>query len=372
LFDEEQQQETREQTHADMSSDTENVGSPAQSCAASPLPLSPHSPGSENVADDRWHPDVEPTVEQLKLSVDFIRALQNASLDGSGLSDDALHRIRNTPRHALDIDDPTELLSLRHFLGASNTSQHTYANVQKVHNDTFPEQPMLSYEQARKKLEEWTGVESIVNDMCPNSCISYSGPFSSLDICPECHSSRYDTQILGSSRGKTRQALQQYYTMPLGPQIQAIWRSRTGAEKMTHRQTRTKEILDMLEKNSSIIEEYDDLYHGSDYLNACLRGDVHPQDTLIMHAMDGAQLYKDKDSDCWVLLWILVELSPDFRYKKTHALPAAVIAGVPKFMESFLFPGFYHVAALQREGLLIWNALEDKVFTSFPYYLLGA
>jgi hypothetical protein len=371
LYDQHQKEAVDEQ-RVGTPSDAGEVGSPpVQSRTPSPRPTSPQSSSTSDIANDYWQPEVEPVVDELKSSLDFIHALQNASLDDGGLSEEALRRLRNPPQHILEIDDPVELLSLRHFLGTSNASQHTYANVQKVHNDTFPEQPMLSYAQVRNKLEEWTGVESIINDMCPESCVAFTGPYSALDTCPRCQSARYDTKILRSSRGKSKKALLQFYTIPLGPQIQAIWRLQAGAEKMKHRQTRTKELLEMLGTNGALIEEYDDLYHGSDYLNACLRGDIKPNDTVLMHAMDGAQLYKDKESDCWILLWIILELSADFRYKKSHVYPGAVIPGAPKFMESFLFPGFYHVAGLQQEGLHIWDALDDDAFVSFPYYLLG-
>ncbi|KAF8475454.1 hypothetical protein JB92DRAFT_3134520 [Gautieria morchelliformis] len=193
--------------------------SPAQSRTPSPRPTSSRSPSASDSANDYWQPEVEPIVEELKLSLDFIHALQNASLNDGGLSEEALHRLRNPPQHILEIDDPAELLSLRHFLGTSNASQHTYANVQKVHNGTFPEQPMLSYAWVRNKLEEWTDVESILSDMCPQSCVAFTGRYSALDTCPRCHSARYDTKILRSSRGKSKKSVLQFYTILLGPQI---------------------------------------------------------------------------------------------------------------------------------------------------------
>ncbi|KAI0364294.1 hypothetical protein BV20DRAFT_908711, partial [Pilatotrama ljubarskyi] len=43
----------------------------------------------------------------------------------------------------------------------------------------------------------------------------------------------------------------------------------------------------------------------------------------------------------------------------------------PKNLESFLFPGLYHIAALQREGLKIWDAAEERLFTSFPIIIFA-
>ena len=42
-----------------------------------------------------------------------------------------------------------------------------------------------------------------------------------------------------------------------------------------------------------------------------------------------------------------------------------------KHPDSFTFLALHHLAALQREGLMIWNAAEDRVFKSYPYLLLA-
>lgn len=34
-----------------------------------------------------------------------------------------------------------------------------------------------------------------------------------------------------------------------------------------------------------------------------------------------------------------------------------------------MFPGLYHLAALMREGLKIWDADRDRVFVSHPFLL---
>ncbi|KAF8488584.1 hypothetical protein JB92DRAFT_2757142 [Gautieria morchelliformis] len=195
-------------------------------------------PSTSNIANDYWQPEVKPIIDELKLSLNFICALQNASLDDGRLSEEALHHLHNPPWHILEVDDPVELLSLQHFLGTSNA-------LKKVHNDTFPDQPMLFYAQVRNKLEEWTGVKSIISDMCPQSCVAFTRPYSAFDTCPQCHSAQYDTKMLQSSQGNSKKSLL------LGPQIQAIWQSCARAEKMKHRQTQTKELLEMLETDGA-------------------------------------------------------------------------------------------------------------------------
>ncbi|KAI0767544.1 hypothetical protein C8Q74DRAFT_1174409, partial [Fomes fomentarius] len=60
-------------------------------------------------------------------------------------------------------------------------------------------------------------------------------------------------------------------------------------------------------------------------------------------------------------------------YKKRYVLPGAIVPGPGKLKhpESFLYPGFQHIAALQREGLAIWDAARDVTFLSRPFVFLA-
>ena len=51
-------------------------------------------------------------------------------------------------------------------------------------------------------------------------------------------------------------------------------------------------------------------------------------------------MYESKESDCWIYIWIVLDMSPDHHYKKKHVLPGAIIPGPkkPKIIDSFLFP----------------------------------
>ena len=91
-----------------------------------------------------------------------------------------------------------------------------------------------------------------------------------------------------------------------------------------------------------------------------------------MFSIDGAQLYRHKQSDCWIYIWILLDLAPDERYKIKNILPGGVIPGPehPDNMESFLFPGLAHVSAIQKEGLRLWDAYHQRVVLSFVFLFL--
>ena len=110
---------------------------------------------------------------------------------------------------------------------------------------------------------------------------------------------------------------------------------------------------------------------GLDYLGPVLDGDIKENDVVLMVSLDGAQLYEHKESDCWMYIWVVLNLSPQKRYKKRAIRPGGFIPGPkkPKNIDSFLFVGMHHLSVLQKEGLLIWNVEHDAVFRSHPYLL---
>lgn len=218
----------------------------------------------------------------------------------------------------------------------------------------------------KKKIAEITGITEIVNDMCPNNCVGYTGPYATLDQCPTCDEPRY-TSPAGIPKPQ-----RSFTTFPIGPQIQARYRSPSSAREMRFRDGRMASILAELEESGKL-DEITDIYEGYDFCDAVKRGLLGSNDVALIFSMDGAQLYEHKASNCWIYIWILVDVSPNKRYKKRFVLPGAIIPGPnkPKNVDSFLFPGLHHVAALQNEGLVIWDASRKTTFISRPFILLA-
>ena len=48
---------------------------------------------------------------------------------------------------------------------------------------------MPSYYTIEKLIFEHTGMDSIEHDMCPNTCVAFTGPYSALEHCPICGAS---------------------------------------------------------------------------------------------------------------------------------------------------------------------------------------
>jgi len=99
--------------------------------------------------------------------------------------------------------------------------------------------------------------------------------------------------------------------------------------------------------------EYTDVLHRSDLINPFCDMRIGEDNLVLMFSMDGAQLYTQKQSACWIYIWVLFNLTPDRWYKKKHIFIGSFIPGPnnPKNTDSYLFPGLYHLAALQMKGL---------------------
>ncbi len=308
-------------------------------------------------------------LQDLQVALLFIKDLQNASLDNGKIDAETLHRIRNPIPQPLTIDDQDLLFSIKLFLSTSAASQQVYNSTRDAVLERHPDDPVLTFHQVKKKVQELSGVVILEDDMCPRSCIAYTGTaYGSLESCPKCGEGRYDPKILAASHGKKKISQQKFCTIALGPVVQSLSRSEQGCNDMDYFWKTMKEIFKNLDPGTDqiIIDSYDDFCFGSEIIDAFRRGDIQRHDTLLMFSIDGAQLYKGKKSDCWIYIWVILNLSPDLRYKKKYIIPGGFIPGPnkPKDLDSFIFPSLHHVAALQKEGLKIYKASLNEVVDS--------
>ncbi|THH32143.1 hypothetical protein EUX98_g2045 [Antrodiella citrinella] len=336
-------------------------------------------------AEEEEEEEAEPeaAMEELKWSQAFIRRLKQATLAKDKFSPEMLYLLQHPETYSdLEEQSPKFRLSLDFYIALGLSSNQTYNKLRASVESCFPNFKMLSLDVLQRRIERITGVVALREDMCPESCLAYVGEFENDEECRICHTSRWDPIKLAESNKKIKVPAQTFDTIPIGPQLQALLRSPESARNARYRVTQTHKIMTELGEMEAQLGDgvlpqigvYDDVYHGSEYIEAVRRGDIKDDDMVLMMSLDGAQLYEKKQSDCWIYIWIILDHAPDVRYKKKYVLPGGVIPGPkkPKHIDSFLFPGLHHLSALQREGLRMWDANEDRVFTSFPYFHIGA
>jgi hypothetical protein len=296
-------------------------------------------------------------------SISFIQALQCSTLDDnlSPLDPDALDHLRNHPQHQLKIEDPHLHLAIDTYLALEHSAVEAYNNVRKAVLRCYPDTVFPSHHEIKRIVAQMSRIESIADDMCAEGCTAFTGDYALLDRCPHCHSYRYDQIKYEASNGKVKSPVKVFHTVPISLQLQTLYRDPAAATNMCYHGERTKHIFKELELADGKLSIYDDIITGTEYLKAVNEGKIQDDDIILMLSIDGAQLYKSKESDCWIYIWIIINLSPDLRYKKKYILPGRIIPGPnkPKFIESFLFPGLHHLVGLQKEGLCIWDASKD-------------
>ena len=313
------------------------------------------------------------TLEKMKTAQNFIKMSREATLK-SQFSPGELLVFRNPQDDRFFPSDEEDLhLSVDFYISSLDhaQSQKAYAKSRANILKHFPESKMFSYDQVKRRVSNISGVVTWKHDMCVNCCIGFTGPFEKLLDCPYCQEPRYDQRELAGSNGKKKVPRKSFTTFPLGPQIQARWRNPQTAQHMSYRWNKTQE--ERARDRNTDDYMYDDLFCGSDYLEAVENGYINDHDTVVMFSVDGAQLYRNKKSDCWIYIWIILDLAPEQRYKIRNILPGGVVPGPrhPKYLDSFLFPGLAHVSALQKEGLCIYDGHHRKVFTSLVFLLLA-
>jgi hypothetical protein len=195
---------------------------------------------------------------------------------------------------------------------------------------SFVATELFSYDQIKSRVMQMSGVTSLIHNMCINGCLAFTGPFAGLEACLTCGEPRYKQITFANSDGRIKKAHQVFHTMPIGLQLQALWHHPESAARARYLDARTAEIIEELKCNDKLLDSYDDFLHGTEYLRAVESGQIKPGDMVVMFSMDGTQLYCNKQSDCWISIWIIFNYSPDSCYKKNIVAPAFVIPGPNK------------------------------------------
>ncbi|KAK7461422.1 hypothetical protein VKT23_008600 [Stygiomarasmius scandens] len=316
---------------------------------------------------DDTYDDFVSSIENIVLSQQYIKALRNATLENGELDDTILENLCDgLPAHTLDLDPETDcilILCIKIYFVKSQTVQG-YTDTMKAIKEAYPDAELLSWDQVQQHVKTLSNVEPVKHDMCLNSCIAYTGPYADHDACPECYEAQYGDD------GKPRQ---RFYTIPLGPQIQAMRRHPDMSKCMNYFYSRTQECLQEY-REKGVVNDIDDLCAGTDIMQAIKDQCICENDTVLMISFDGCQLYRNKASDCWIYIWIIANFPPKYRYQKICVVAGAIIPGPqkPKNADSFIFPGLYHIAAINCNGILpVWDAYRNAKYSSWLFLLFG-
>jgi hypothetical protein len=300
--------------------------------------------------------------------------VDEATIANIPISETARSRLHNPAQEPPKLSEDT-MHSLRLFLKTLNAADDVYEGVREENVRTAEargeDREILSLHEIERLLEDLTGVEPVVHDMCPEkSCAGFTGPFAEMDKCPYCGADRYKwvIEVQHGRRIRVRRGCKQFYTIPIGPALQAMFRTVEAARQARYRREATERMKAEFEEHGGV-PVYHDYVDGSLYREYERLKRIRPQDIVVLISADGLQLLKMKKSDCWIYVWVILDLSPNVRFKKRYILPGGFVPG-PEHIgnnASFLLPGLQNFNAISKEGLHLYDALDKAVFVSNPF-----
>jgi hypothetical protein len=169
--------------------------------------------------------------------------------------------------------------------------------------------------------------------MCINSCCAFTGIYVDDLVCRFCSLERY---IISNNTQKSQKSAMY---IPLLDRFRIQYANLERSFKLRYRSQR--EECD---------DGYSDIFDGHLYKELVEEGfftDV--RDIALIGSTDGYQIFRQKTDDCWVVMFINANLSPDIRVKKENLLISAIIPGPnqPKDFNSFLRPIIDELKLLQ-------------------------
>ena len=124
-------------------------------------------------------------LENLMLSQDMIANIRNVQLEDDIENDGLLYQLRNPSRDIPELDEQTQI-SLELFSALAAHPKSAYEEAHRIFNKTRPDSPLHSYWVVKSCLEKLSRIMQIETDMCPSSCVAFTGPFANLRQCPKC------------------------------------------------------------------------------------------------------------------------------------------------------------------------------------------
>ena len=237
-----------------------------------------------------------------------------------------------------------------------------YKNNLKAYLACHPDEQPYSLYRVKRCISLLTGIEWIIHDTCIQSHVAFITMYAHLDVCPEHGKAHYDPDRFAKTGVKVPR--KQFMTIPIGPVIQALYCSTQTAQQMHYF---LEQVSQLAQQHS--IDSYYDTCCSTEFLELYRSGSLKIGNIFVQLSIDGAQLFQDKTSDCWIYIFVIHNLSPELHYKKIYVMPGGII---PSNIDPFLFPGLHHIATLQNEGFAYYDThLQQVVRDAALYVALG-
>ena len=293
------------------------------------------------------------------------------------LQEKLLNGYQCPPHPTGDISKPKVLstsqsLSLKHYIAwrKSNGTVLAYKLHAHVLQDACNDTTILSLHAVHRLASHLTGLEPVQVDICPGSCIAYTGSFEELDSCPFVWSGSRSPCGLPCYKQKQSPNAQatphaQMLYIPIIPVIRAMFTNEETSRLLCYRDHCLQQALHLVATapRAHAYSDFANAYvHLQQYENGLFQDS---RDIAFALSTDGAQLTMKKQSDTWILILIILNLPPEICYKSSNTIVAFATPGPrgPGDIESFLYPLFKEMA-MASAGIWVWDAVDSSYFTN--------
>ncbi|KIK75820.1 hypothetical protein PAXRUDRAFT_171593, partial [Paxillus rubicundulus Ve08.2h10] len=142
---------------------------------------------------------------KLQESMEFISLIRNASFLDLIMkhTPDIIKQMRNAPQGLMDLNNPGLCHSISCYLSNEHASQIIYDSIIRSTLSNFPQaegvEDCLSFKATESFIKKYTGIKYVLHNMCPDSCMEFTGPFEDSDNCPMYSISHWDVVKLQES-----------------------------------------------------------------------------------------------------------------------------------------------------------------------------
>ncbi|KAL4062663.1 hypothetical protein J3A83DRAFT_4109485, partial [Scleroderma citrinum] len=154
------------------------------------------------------------------------------------LNQNMLKWLHDPPHTSLMIESLGICHSISIYLTLKHSSQSAYKAICNLTQCNFADAPgidnMLTFHSVESCIATYTGVKDVCNEICPNSCIRFMGPYSNFKTCFMCDAFQWDQAQLQVSNGCNKVPALQFTIIPLGLQLQAMYYNSESAHNMLY------------------------------------------------------------------------------------------------------------------------------------------
>lgn len=255
--------------------------------------------------------------------------------------------------------------SLSHWVvfQQTNTTRRAHERYSELFS-AREEEPIMSIERCRRLAQKLTNFMPKYISICPGKCIAFTGDHKDKRVCDFLRKPKKGAPVAcGRDRylPGTEKPAAQFMVLPIAPIIRAMFANEEQSRLLRYRDNLVKAAIELFSKGAKV--KYSDYANSKTHMDHLRKLGLFKDecDMLYIMSIDGAMLTLKKQSDCWFLILILLNLPPEIRYLAENVITvfATHSPEPPGNLSTFMYPVIEELLQM-GEGIWIWDAIRSS------------